>query len=58
MMAIEFELKKLSWLQPVQALGICSKISLLTMEYQNQTIQYFLGARGILDSTLPREYTD
>ena len=33
-------------------------ISFLTMEYWNQTLQYFLGARGILHSTLPREYTD
>ena len=28
------------------------------MEYRNKTLQYFLGARGILHSTLPREYTD
>ena len=33
-------------------------ISFLTMKYWNQTLQYFLGARGILHSTLPREYTD
>ena len=26
-------------------------ISFLTMEYRNQTLQYFLGARGILHST-------
>ena len=36
----------------------CLIISFLTMEYWNQTLQYFLGARGILHSTLPREYTD
>ena len=33
-------------------------ISFLTMEYWLQTLQYFLGASGILHSTLPREYTD
>ena len=33
-------------------------ISFLTMEYRNQTLQYYLGARGILHSTLLREYTD
>ena len=30
-------------------------ISFLTMEYWNQTLQYFLGARGIFHSTLLRE---
>ena len=34
--------------------GLYSIISFLTMEYWNQTLQYFLGARGILHSTLPR----
>ena len=33
-------------------------ISFLTMEYWIQTLQYFLGARGLLHSTLSREYTD
>ena len=33
-------------------------ISFLTMENWNPTLQYFLGARGLLHSTLPREYTD
>ena len=33
-------------------------ISFLTMEYWNQTLQYFLGARGIFHSTLLKEYTD
>ena len=30
----------------------------LTIEYWNQILQYFLGVRGILHSTLPRESTD
>ena len=33
-------------------------ISFLTMECWNQTLQYFFGARVILHSKLPREYTD
>ena len=37
---------------------IFGTISFLTMEYLNYTLQYFLGARGIFHSTLPREYTD
>ena len=36
----------------------CCIISFLTMEYWNQTFPYFLGARGILHSTLPRDYRD
>ena len=38
--------------------GIWSSISFLKMEYWNQTLQYYLPARGIFHSTLPREYTD
>ena len=33
-------------------------ISFLTMEYWNQTLQYFLGERGMFYSTLPREYIE
>ena len=35
-----------------------SILSFLTMEYWNQTLQYFLGARGKLPSILPKEYMD
>ena len=42
----------------VQLSGPLCIISFLTMEYWNQTLQYILKARGILHSTLPREYTD
>ena len=52
------DITALSWLVYCSLVSVQSIISFLTMEYQNQTLQYFLEARGILHSTLPREYTD
>ena len=46
------------WDEEVKKVKVCIIISFLTVEYLNQTLQYFLGAGGILHSTLPREYTD